>query len=147
MRFCFLCAVFLTGFGLVGCRTYVIDSNPQGLRVAVDNLEQGVTPCEVTVGLEGFYHVTVAPPTNRQLRAYEKEKDVIVSTWINGTQQKGISYNSPSGTMFFEFITSEYDTPTTPEGWAQLRQDLEHDGKELDRKRQQLLKVELPAAK
>lgn len=147
MRLYVLFAVFFAGLCLVGCRTYVIDSNPQGLRVAVDDLERGVTPCEVTVQMDTYHRVTVEPPTNRQLRAYERKNGIVVSTWLNGTQAKTIRDDSPSGRMFFEFITSEYDRPTTEEGWVQLKRDLEHDAKELDRKRQDVLKIELPEIK
>lgn len=116
-----------------GCSTYMIDSHPQGLRVSVDNIECGVTPCEYTWAHGGEYGsktITVTPPTRQQLRDYEKQSNKIVSVWTNGEMSKSIYSLSGGGTVYFDFITSEYDQPKTPEEaeWVEnaMRKDVEH---------------------
>ena len=77
-----LMGVFLCG----GCTTYLIDSNPQGLRVSVDNIECGRTLCEYTWTHGGEYGskiIRVYPPTRQQLKDYEQKNNKIVSVWTN----------------------------------------------------------------
>lgn len=111
----------------------------------MDNLEQGVTPCDVTAWWGNFHTITVAPPTIQQLRAYEEAQNLVVSTWYDGHQSKALYGDARGGTMFFEFITREYKRPTTANAYEQLSRDLKSDSEALDRKRQQILKVELPS--
>ena len=125
-----------------GCSTYIIDSKPQGLRVSVDNIECGVTPCEYT-WVHGDYWtktICVAPPTRQQLRNYEKQNNKIVSVWMTGEISKTIYSSSQGGTVFFDFISSEYDQPQTPEDakWVEdaMRKDAEH----LEEQREIILK-------
>ena len=102
---------------LSGCRYYTIDSNPQGLRVVINDIEQGVTPIEYSTSVDAsLLTVSVYPPTQSQWDAYAQEKQVIVSTFIDGEQRKFINPgNSPSGTILFNFVTKEYPIPTTQE--------------------------------
>ena len=102
---------------LSGCRHYTIDSNPQGLRVVINDIEHGVTPIEYSTSADFFYFtVEVYPPNQRQWDAYEQEKQVIVSTFIDGKQHKFINpSDAPSGTILFDFVTKEYPIPTTQE--------------------------------
>ena len=126
-----------------GCSTYIIDSQPQGLRVSVDNIEHGVTPCEYTWAHGGEYGtktIRVAPPTRQQLRDYEKQNNKIISIWTTGEMSKTIYSLSGGGTVFFDFISSEYDQPQTPEDakWVEdaIRKDAEH----LEEQREIILK-------
>ncbi len=123
---------------LSGCRTYVIDSNPQGLRVTINDIERGVTPLEYTTS-EHFV-VDMVAPTRNQLINYEDEKGKLVSLWTSGSQSKSIwPDNSPSGTIFFQFIQSEYDRPTTEEDRQKVLHYMNEDADNLKR-RQELLK-------
>ena len=114
---------------LSGCRHYTIDSNPQGLRVVINDIEHGVTPIEYSTSADSFFFtVEVYPPNQRQWDAYEQEKQVILSIITVMPQSKLIfPENSPSGTILFDFVTSEYPRPDTPEGWALLRESLRAD--------------------
>lgn len=97
---------------LAGCTIYRIDSNPQGLRVSVNNIEEGFTPCRYVLWT-GFYYpleVTVAPPQPRQLQSYANEKGVTVRA-ITAPQTKILTERSPSGTVYFDFIATEHDNP------------------------------------
>lgn len=95
-----------------GCTTYVIDSNPQGLRVSVNNVEEGFTPCRYFLWSQFYYplEVTVAPPQPRQLEAYAAERNVSVQA-ITTPQTKVLTPRSPSGTVYFDFIATERDLP------------------------------------
>ncbi len=101
----------VTALALGGCTTYVIDSNPRGLRASVNNVEAGLTPCRYTVWSDWRYplEVTVAPPSNRQLQDYANAHRVDIHETIRSPQTKVLTPRSPSGTVFFEFVTSEFD--------------------------------------
>lgn len=118
---------------LSGCRYYTIDSNPQGLRVVINDIEHGVTPIEYCTSADFFYFtVEVYPPNQRQWDAYEQEKQVIVSTFIDGKQHKFINpSDAPSGTILFDFVTKEYPIPTTQEERERVINLIERDGDHL----------------
>lgn len=132
-------------FSCGGCTTYLIDSNPQGLRVSVDNIECGRTPCEYTWTHGGEYGskiIRVYPPTRQQLKDYEQKNNKIVSVWTNEEIAKTVYSNNEGGTVFFQFITSEYDVPQTEKDaeWVKsaIRQDWEH----LEKQRELILRHE-----
>lgn len=113
---------------LAGCRCYTIDSNPRGLRVVINDIEQGPTPTSYVCWASDDFDLTVYPPANTQWDAYEREGGRLVSTFIDEPQAKRIKGDrSPSGTILVDFVTSEYPRPTSPEGWARLREALRAD--------------------
>ena len=118
---------------LSGCRYYTIDSNPQGLRVVINDIEHGVTPIEYSTSVDLIpLTISVYPPTQCQWDAYAQEKQVIVSTFIDGEQRKFINpENSPSGTILFDFVTKEYPIPTTQEERERVINLIERDGDHL----------------
>ncbi len=133
--------LFLIGMALVlgGCRTYLIDSNPRGLAVTINDIEYGITPIEYKTG--EHFTVEVAPPTRMQLKKHEEENNKVISTWSTIRQWKSIwPDKSPSGTIFFQFINSEYDKPTTEEELKELYYYLEEDAENLKRKQDMLKK-------
>ncbi len=115
----FLCCTLFFSLALIcGCRTYIIDSHPRGLRVTINDIERGLTPLEYETMADFSYNfnVEVTPPTQQQIRAYEVQNNKIVSIWHTGAKQKHIyPDDSPSGTILFQFISSEYDIPQTEE--------------------------------
>lgn len=113
---------------LSGCRYYTIDSNPQGLRVVINDIEHGDTPTSYFCWASDGFDLVVYPPANAQWDAYERDGKRIVSTFIDEPQGKYIKgERSPSGTILFDFVTSEYPRPDTPEGWTLLRESLRAD--------------------
>lgn len=106
---------------ITGCVTYTIDSNPQGLRVTVNNLEHGVTPCKYTRYTDGNNirtDITVTAPTQQQIQAYSSEKGVSVTQWRPTNKSKTLYSFDGSGTVFFQFVNEEVPftsavTPTT----------------------------------
>lgn len=90
-----------------GCVTYTIDSNPQGLRVTIDEIERGVTPCQYTVAPGSFLDIEVVPPTCLQRQQYEAQKGVKITDYYPLSQSKHVYTSDGSGTIFFEFITDE----------------------------------------
>lgn len=127
---CFFLIVFVP---LCGCRSYVIDSNPQGLRVSVDNVELGFTPCEYTTS-DDYFRIEVEPPSKQQLKKYQEEKQKIVSIWTTSAQSKSITLGVRSGSVFFQFIDSEYDIPKTEEEREWVLREIENDAENLKRK-------------
>ena len=109
-------AALAAGVSACGCTTYLIDSNPQGLRVSVNNVEEGFTPCRYTLWSQFYYplEVTVAPPQPRQLEAYAAARNVSVEA-VSAPQTKVLTPRSPSGTVYFDFIVRERDLPARPE--------------------------------
>ena len=72
--------------------------------------------------------VSTAQSSATGLDAYERDGKRIVSTFIDEPQGKYIKgERSPSGTILFDFVTSEYPRPDTPEGWTLLRESLRAD--------------------
>lgn len=96
---------------LAGCVTYTIDSNPQGLRVTINEIERGVTPCEFTVPSSNYrsLEISVAPPTTQQINVYKFKTGEEVKSWCKTAQKKRIDVGDGGGTVFFQFI-SEDDT-------------------------------------
>lgn len=93
-----------------GCVTYTIDSNPQGLRITVNNLEYGVTPCEYSRYTDGNNirtDIRVTAPTQQQIQAYATEKGVSVTQWKPTDKSKSLYAYDGSGTVFFQFIIEE----------------------------------------
>lgn len=129
---------------LSGCSTYLIDSNPRGLRVSVDNVELGVTPCEYTWehgGAMGWTKVIrVTPPNRQQMRDYEKRTNKIVSTWVTSEIAKTIYSEHGGGTVFFQFVTNEYDQPQTPEDVEWVKNAMQQDAEHLEEQRELILK-------
>ena len=126
-----------------GCSTYVIDSHPQGLRVSVDNIECGVTPCEYKWAHGGEYEtriICVAPPTRQQLRDYEKQNNKIVSVWTTNAMSKTIYSLSGGGTVYFDFISSEYEEPQTAEDAKWVLDAMQKDAEHLEEQREIILK-------
>ena len=106
---------------LSGCRYYT-------LRVVINDIEQGDTPTSHFCWASDGFDLVVYPPANAQWDAYERDGKRIVSTFIDEPQGKYIKgERSPSGTILFDFVTSEYPRPDTPEGWALLRESLRAD--------------------
>ncbi len=141
MRIAFTVALLLSAL-FCGCRTYVIDSHPQGLRVTVNEIERGVTPYEHTSSInnQNQLKVEVAPPSRQQLKTYEEQNAKIVSTWITNSQTKLIyTPTSPSGRVLFNFIEREYDRPTTEEEWEWVRNAIKDD-EEFLRRQEELKK-------
>ncbi len=97
-------------FGLLalsGCKTYLIDSNPQGLRVTINDIEHGVTPVEYSTGDYSFT-VEVEAPTKAQIKKYENKTDKVVRNWSPLRESKHIyTEKAKSGAIFFNFITDE----------------------------------------
>ena len=67
---------------LSGCRYYTIDSNPQGLRVVINDIEQGDTPTSYFCWASDGFDLVVYPPAGPRT----------VSTWSS------IRLPTPSGT-------------------------------------------------
>lgn len=121
----------LLGFMFVasGCVTYTIDSKPQGLRVTINNIEQGFTPCEYSKYTDGYdirSEITVAPPTIQQIQEYEQKNAMTVVDWTREAQSKTLYSRDGDGTVFFQFIQAEQptnaevvDTEKTADGQSQ----------------------------
>lgn len=100
---------------MTGCVTYTIDSNPQGLRVTIDDLERGVTPCEYTTSYGDSISIEVAPPTYQQCRQYEQKNNVKIINKENRSQTKRVDSFDGSGTVFFQFINEEIPAESAAE--------------------------------
>lgn len=141
LRLSWLLGVALT---VSGCSTYLIDSNPRGLRVSVDNVELGVTPCEYTWnhgGEMGWTKVIrVTPPSRQQIREYERSTNKIVSTWVSSEIAKTVYSEHGGGTVFFQFVTNEYDRPQTEEEVEWVKHAIQQDAKHLEEQRELILK-------
>lgn len=137
---------WLLGLALAvsGCSTYLIDSNPRGLRVSVDNVELGVTPCEYTWnhgGEMGWTKVIrVTPPSRQQIREYERCTNKIVSTWVSSEIAKTVYSEHGGGTVFFQFVTNEYDQPQTEEELEWVKHAIQQDAEHLEKQRELILK-------
>jgi hypothetical protein len=140
----FLGLIFLVSiFVLSGCSTYVVDSRPRGLRVSVNNVERGVTPYEFKWLHGGEYEtriIHVTPPTRQQLHDYEKQNNKIVSVWKTDEMSKIIYSPGGGGTVLFNFITSEYDQPQTPEEAKWVEEAIQKDAEDLEKQRELILK-------
>lgn len=144
MKIKLACILLFLGFLLSGCSTYLIDSNPRGLRVSVDNVELGVTPCEYTWnhgGEMGWTKVIrVTPPSRQQMKEYEKSTNKIVSTWVSGEIAKTVYSEHGGGTVFFQFVTNEYDQPQTEEELEWVKHAIQQDAEHLEEQRELILK-------
>ncbi len=128
-----------------GCSTYYIDSNPQGLRVTINNLEQGVTPLKYTWAHGGEYgslHICVTQPSRAQIRDYEQKNNRIVSIWQNGEMTKTMWSKDGGGNVFFQFITNEYDQPKTDEEAEWVKASMAKDAEFIKERREMILKIE-----
>ncbi len=106
-RFLYLIVVM---FVVSGCRTYVIDSNPQGLQVTIDNNYVGLTPfvCRDNCMITDEFEIKVEPPTAEQIRSHENERGRAVEDWTTDRQVKKIDPTvDTSGTIMFNFIKGE----------------------------------------
>ena len=118
--------------------SYLIDSNPRGLRVTIDDIELGTTPCKYEFSnqtpVSSISWVKVYPPTKQQLKTYSEENQKILSLYCTTPQTKTIhSYPPRNGTLFFQFIESEYNIPKTDEEREWVKRALEEDSLELRR--------------
>ena len=140
---CFVSLVFSCGCSSLVMRTYEIDSNPQGLRVSVNNIDQGVTPCEFSCNAKAIpREIVVEAPTKQELRNHEKEKGKIVSIWQTVAKSKTIRPNvDGSGKVFFQFISSEYDVPKTDEEREWVRQAIQDDVDRLKAEKEEKRKI------
>ena len=110
-RWSFLMMVVL---GCVGCVSYRVESQPQGLRVTVNELEEGTTPCRVsrwTWGNPIRTKITVYPPKSPKVAQYEREKGVVVTSWKRGEMSKTLFSEHGSGRVLFDFIQDEDMVP------------------------------------
>ena len=118
---------------------YIIDSKPQGLRVVVDDFERGVTPCVLKrkdYSYAPIIDIEVMPATEEQLRDYCIANKKVVSIFRRVSQSKRIKTNIPGGTLLFDFIKKEYDAPTNEEEREWVLEEIERDGVELERERE-----------
>lgn len=59
----------------------------------------------------------------------------------SATEKNIVLGYSDFGTVFFQFIASEYDEPTTEEEWEWVKAQCEHDWEELEKEKK--LRIEL----
>ncbi len=97
---------------LSGCKTYVIDSKPQGLRVEINHVDIGITPVEYQTSIidDDSFDIEVEAPTTAQIKMYENRSrnSKVVRKWASRNKTKIIRSDKASGgTIFFNFITDE----------------------------------------
>jgi hypothetical protein len=111
-----LIAGLAVALGSAGCVTYRVESKPQGLRVTVNQLEQGTTPCKVSRWI--FWRdpirtkITVYPPKSPQMEQYERDQQMAVSSWKRGEITKMLYSEHGSGTVLFDFVQDEHPSQT-----------------------------------
>ena len=74
------------------------------------------------------------------MRDYEKRTNKIVSTWVTSEIAKTIYSEHGGGTVFFQFVTNEYDQPQTPEDAEWVKNAMQQDAEHLEEQRELILK-------